>query len=490
MCKLKAATYMSIGEKKAVKVALLNPPLVKGFFRHQPYLPIGLAYLAAVLEQAGHEVKVIDCQALDMDLERLKSEISSFKPNLVGITSIAPLIRSALLSAKAVKEAFPDVPVVLGGPHATFMDEQIIAQEASVDVIVRGEGEETLLELVETVYDSKKLQSINGITFRSNNQVVRTPNRAFIQNLDDLPRPAYNHFQLEKYRLFGKRVLPVITSRGCPFQCSFCVASRMFGKQYRMRSSENVIDELEWLKNEHGAESFTFYDDTLTFDKQRLFRICDGIKYRKINLPWDCQTRVDQVSKEVLAKMKEVGCQQVFFGAESGCQKVLDAVNKKTTIEQNEKAIKMAKEAGLFVTISLIIGYPGETRETLKQTMDFVKRSKPDDVYVCVATPFPGTELRSLVEKTGWKTSSNWDFYDTITPVFENPELLPDEIVTFREKFYDSFYSPSYVFQHFFKRNSYSRMMARTAANHIFWRIRSTRKSKKTVAPDVNDSNL
>jgi radical SAM superfamily enzyme YgiQ (UPF0313 family) len=479
---------MSIGQK-TVKVALVNPPLVKGFFRHQPYLPMGLAYLAAVLEQKGHEVKVIDCQALDIDHEKLKSELSSFKPDLVGITSIAPLISSALFSAKTVKESFPDVPVVLGGPHATFMDEQIIGQEAAVDVIVRGEGEETLLELAENVHDQKKWQSINGITFRSDNQTVQTPNRPFIQNLDELPRPAYKHFQLEKYRLFGKRVLPIITSRGCPFQCSFCVASRMFGKQYRMRSSESVLDELEWLKSEHGAESFTFYDDTLTFDKQRLFRICDGIKERKINLPWDCQTRVDQVSKEVLARMKAVGCQQVFFGVESGCQKILDAVEKKTTVEQNEKAIKMAKEAGLFVTISLIIGFPGETRETLQQTMNFVKKTKPDDVYVCVATPFPGTKLRSLVEKTGWQTSSNWDFYNTITPVFENPDLPPNEIVAFREKFYDSFYSPSYVFRHFFKGNAYSRMMARTAVNHILWRIMSGRNRGKNVAPDVNASN-
>jgi len=476
---------MSVRGEKTVKVALVNPPLVKGFLRHQPYLPIGLAYLAAVLEKAGHEVKVIDCQALDIDHEKLRSELSSFKPNLVGVTSIAPLIRSALLSAKAAKDEFPDVPVVLGGPHATFMDEQIIEAEAAVDVVVRGEGEETLLELAENVSGSKKLQDIDGITFRNNNQVVRTLDRGFIQNLDKLPRPAYNHFQLEKYRLFGRRVLPVITSRGCPFQCSFCVATRMFGKQYRMRSAENVLDELEWLKNVHGAESFTFYDDTLTFDKQRLFRICDGIKNRKIDLPWDCQTRVDQVSEEVLAKMKEVGCQQVFFGVESGCQKVLDAVNKRTTIEQNLKAVRMAKEAGIFVTISLMIGYPGETRETLKQTMDFVKKSKPDDVYVCVATPFPGTELRSLVEKNGWKISSNWNFYNTITPVFENPELSPDEIVAFREKFYDSFYSPSYVFRHFFKSNSYSRMMARTAVNHILWRLKSSKKRENEIAPDV-----
>ena len=460
-------------DNKNVKVALVNPPLTKGFFRHQLYLPIGLAYLAAVLEEKGHQVKIIDCQALTIDHEKLKSEISSFKPNIVGITSIAPLVRSALLSAAAAKEAVPDVAVVLGGPHATFMDEQIIAEEKAVDIVVRGEGEQTLVELAQNLSDPRELRNVKGITYRSSMQLVRTENRPFIQDLDKLPLPAYHHFSLEKYRLFGRRMLPVITSRGCPFQCAFCVASRMFGKSYRMRSPESVVDELEWLKNIHGAEAFTFYDDTLTFDKKRLFEICEGIKKRKINIPWDCQTRVDQVSREILAEMRGAGCQQVFFGVESGCQRVLDAVNKKTSIEQNEKAIKLAKQAGLFVTISLMIGYPGETLETLKQTVDLVQRAKPDDAYICVATPYPGTELRVLVEKNGWKMSSDWDLYDTMTPVFENPELPSEEIKKIRREFYDSFYSPAYILRQSLRRNFYSRIMARTALNHLLWRIKS-----------------
>ena len=470
---------MPMVEKKSSKLIFVNPPILKGSFRHQLYLPMGLAYLASFLEENGHEVKVIDCQALDLDHEKLKSEISSFEPDIVGVTSIASLTRSVLLAAKAAKETLPDVTVILGGPHATFMDEQIIAEEAAVDFVVRGEGELTLLEIAQNLHDSNKVDRIEGITFRRNKQVIRTPNRSFIQDLDKLPKPAYDHFELDRYRLFGKKLLPVITSRGCPFQCAFCVASRMFGKAYRMRSAGNVLDELEWLKNVHGAEAFTFYDDTLTFDKKRLLKICNGMKDRKIGLPWDCQTRVDQVSKEILAEMKAAGCQQVFFGVESGCQQILDAVNKKTSIEQNEKAIRMAKEAGLFVTISLMIGYPGETRDTLKQTLDFVQGSKPDDVYLCVATPYPGTELRSIVEKRGWKMSSNLDLYDTMTPVFENPDLPSEEIMKFRREFYNSFYSPSYILRQLLKRNSYSRMMARTAFNHILWRIKSARKSDR-----------
>lgn len=246
----------------------------------------------------------------------------------------------------------------------------------------------------------------------------------------------------------------------------------MFGKKFRARSPKNVVDELEWLRDVHGAEAFTFYDDTLTLDKKRIYEICDEIKNRKIGLPWDCQTRVDQVSRELLAKMRDANCQQVFFGVESGCQEILDAVNKKTSIDQNKKAIEWAKEAGLFVTISVIIGFPGETRNTLKQTLDFIRRAKPDDAYVCVATPYPGTELRRLVEKMGWKMSSDWSLYDTITPVFENPVLRSEEIREIRRRFYDSFYSPPYAFRHLLKKNFYSRIMARTALNHLLWRIK------------------
>jgi anaerobic magnesium-protoporphyrin IX monomethyl ester cyclase len=353
------------------------------------------------------------------------------------------------------------------------MDREILGQESTVDIVVRGEGEQTFLELAQYAFDSKSLHRVDGITFRNNRRIVRTPNRPFIQNLDQLPYPTYKHFQLKKYRLFGKLFLPIITSRGCPFQCSFCTTSRMFGKEFRARSPKNIVDELELLRNVYGADAVTFYDDTLTLDRKRILEICEEIKNRKIAFPWDCQTRVDQVSKEVLVKMRETNCQQIFFGIESGCQKILDVVKKRTSIEQNEKAIKWAKDAGLFVAISIIIGYPGETMDMLKQTLDFIRKVEPDDVYLCVATPYPGTELRRLVEGMGLKMSTEWGLYDTITPVFENPLLSAEDIRKLRRNFYDSFYSPIYVLRHLFKRNFHSRIMARTALNHLLWRAMS-----------------
>ncbi|XHH08314.1 MAG: B12-binding domain-containing radical SAM protein [Candidatus Bathyarchaeia archaeon] len=454
------------------KVALVNPPALEGVFHHHPYLPMGLAYLAAVLEEKGNQVIVFDCIAEGIGQNQLKQKLAEFNPDVVGISSMTPMALSTMMAAKGAKETCPNTTVVLGGPHATFMDKEILANEPAVDVIVRGEGEVTLAELTQRIVNGVGLNSADGITYRHQGQIVQNPDRAYIQNLDELPFPAYNHFPLEKYRLFGKLFFPVITSRGCPFQCNFCTTSRILGKQYRVRSPKNIGHELELLKREYDADSFTFYDDTLTLDKKRLYDICDEIKSRKLNIPWDCQTRVDQISEEMFAKMKATNCQQVFFGAESGCQSVLKAVNKRTTVEQNEAAIKMAKKAGLFVAISIILGYPGETAEMRKETFDFLLRTEPDDVYLCIATPYPGTELRREVERLGYKMSADWSRYDTTTPVFENPLLPDDEALRLRKQFYDSFYSPKYALRHMFKRNFYSRVMSRVAVNHLIWRIK------------------
>jgi radical SAM superfamily enzyme YgiQ (UPF0313 family) len=259
------------------KISLINPPPLKGVYRHQLYLSIGLAYLAAVLEKNGHDVTVIDCPASEIGLQQLKNKLSSIEPNLIGITSMTPTIQSAIQSAHVAKEACPEAIVILGGPHATFMDEQVLTEEKSIDIVVRGEGEHTLLELAQNNSNNKELSNIEGITYRKSEQIVRTPHRKYIQNLDDLPRPAYKYFPLEKYRLFGRRILPIITSRGCPSQCSFCTTSRIFGKTFRARSPQNVVDELEWLRDIHGADAFSFYDDTFARGRQTVNKFSLGL---------------------------------------------------------------------------------------------------------------------------------------------------------------------------------------------------------------------
>jgi anaerobic magnesium-protoporphyrin IX monomethyl ester cyclase len=456
---------------RTVKVALIIPPALELGQMWCPNLPLGLAYLAAVLEKGGYELTVFDCPALGIDHKKLGVELASFEPNMVGITSVTPTIKSALSAAHVAKETCPNAVVVLGGPHATFMDSQILSEHPDIDVVVRGEGEETILELVRHVFDSGDLQAVSGISFRKNEQIIRTPNRPFIQKLDELPRPAYHYFSLNRYQFFGRVILPIMTSRGCPFQCSYCVSSRMVGKMFRARSPTNVVDELEWLRDVHGAGAFSFYDDAFTYDKKRAIEICEEIRNRNIGIPWDCQTRVDQVSKEVLVKLRDADCQLVSFGAESGCQRILNTMKKRTTIEQNERAVRWTKEVGLSVAMSVIIGYPGETIDTLKQTFDFIRRTKPDYVYLCLATPFPGTDLRGLLEDLGWKMSAEWSHYDQQTPVFENP-FLPVDLGKTRREFYNRFYSWSYILRQSLKGTFYSQNMARTALNDRLWRMK------------------
>ena len=459
---------------RKLKVALVIPPAFDIRKLWCPNLPIGLAYLAAVIEKSGHELKVFDCLALGLDHASLGKEFASYQPDVVGITSVTPTISSAYFTAKIAKENAPNSIVVLGGPHATFLDKEVLTEEPAIDIVVRGEGELTVIELFAKLFGYGDLQSVAGISFRRNGEVIRTPDRPYIQNLDDLPRPAYQYFALKKYQFFGKTILPILTSRGCPFQCSYCVSSRMVGKEFRARDPLKVVDELEWLKNEHGAGAFSFYDDAFTYDKERAVEICSEIKKRKIGIPWDCQTRVDCISKEILAKMKAADCQLVSFGAESGCQKILDSVNKRTTVELNEKAVKMAKEVGISVAMSVIIGYPGETKESLKQTYDFIRRTEPDYVYLCLATPYPGTSLSSYLEELGWKVSKEWSNYDLQVPVFENP-LLDVDLVKSRRDFYNHFYSWSYILRQSLRGTFYSKTMARTALNDRLWRMKLSR---------------
>jgi radical SAM superfamily enzyme YgiQ (UPF0313 family) len=474
-----------MAERKIAKIALVNPPPPLGAFVHYQSPLIGIAYIAAVLDKNGCEVAVIDCPPLNMTYEGLKREIACFKPDMVGITSVTVTFSSALQAARVVKEVCPQALTVLGGPHVTVLDEQALNEHPEVDIVVRGEGEQTMLELADLASksDLKNLHEVNGITFRKNAQVVRTRERDFIQNLDELPYPAYRHFPLSKYKLFGKLILPVITSRGCAFSCSFCLAPRMGGRRFRARSPRNVVDELDWSKDAYAPDAFTFHDETFTHDKQRVLAICEEIKNRKIGLPWDCSTRVDRISPEILAKMREANCQLVSFGVESGSQKMLNVMKKGTTVEQNEKAIRWVKEAGVSVTISVIIGYPGETKDTLEQTLDFIRRTEPDDVHMSLATPYPGIELNRLVKDLGWKTCEEWSQYDMLMPAIQDPSL-PIDLKETRRKFYNHFYSPAYILTKRLKRNFYTHIMARSALNNLLWRI----KLRKPVSASLPTS--
>ncbi len=455
------------------RVTLVNPPYPKGA-PQSLFLPLGLGYLAAVLEEKHYEVKVIDCPSLNLTQHELEAELTRHNSDIVGVTASTLTFWPAAEIIKTTKKILPNALTIIGGSHVTALPEHTLSALPETDIVVRGEGERTMLELADYASkgNMKSLDSIAGITYRQNGKMIKTGDREFIQNLDELPHPAYHHFPLEKYSMAGKNYLPIITSRGCPFQCTFCLASKICGTRFRTRSPSKVLDELEWLRDTHHAEIVAFYDDSFTFDKKRAEAICDEMKARKFDLPWDCRTRVDLINKDILVKLRGANCQLIHFGVESGSQKMLEAMKKHTTVEKNAWAIKLAREVGISVAISVVVGYPGETEVELKQTFDFIRKTKPDFVYVCQAIPYPGTEMLEILHNMGWEVSEDWDRFDEQSPVFKNPLLSPNKIDEMRGAFYDDFLSPSYFMHKSLKRDFYSQIMAKTARNHLLWRMK------------------
>jgi len=430
----------------AIKIALVNPPYPKGAHQHPALIPLSLGYLGAVCEKNGYDVTIIDCQAEKLDLEGFKNKLKNVEPDVVGITSATLTYNSALKIARITKELFPNTVTVLGGCHATFWDTNALTESPYVDIIVRKEGEITFTELLYKIGRGHAIDDIKGITYRQNGRIFRNEDRPYIDDLDSLPFPAHHLLKLDHYLKYGKLIIPVMTSRGCVYWCDFCCAVRMFGRRYRMRDPVKVVNEIEYMHKTFGTDQFTFYDDAFSVDAKRVEKICDEIIARGLDIKWDCETRVDMVSRELLQKMKRAGCIAIWFGVESGSQIILDKMNKKIKIEQTRRAFKMAQQVGLITVASVILGFPGETEETLWETIRFVMSLDPHDVGYYIATPYPGTPLYEIVKKNGWLKTENFDKYDTATPVFETPYLSAEKLKRIREKAYQQFYlRPNYV---------------------------------------------
>jgi radical SAM superfamily enzyme YgiQ (UPF0313 family) len=409
-------------------------------------MPLGIGYLGAVLYTNHFEVNVIDCQAQKISHQQFKEEIDKSKPDIVGVTCTTLTYKSALKIIKIAKETLPNAITAIGGPHVTFWDDKALLEEPSLDIVIRREGEETMLELAQKVENNQPYHDLAGTTCRKDGGIIKNPDRPFLENLDSLPFPALHLWkQMGELRKYGTIPYPVMTSRGCVFWCNFCTAVRMFGRKYRMRTPKNVVDELIYLNKNYHANQFTFYDDAFTVDQARTAEICDEIHRRGLKIKWDCETRVDMVSKELLVKMREAGCIAVWFGVESGSKTLLTSMGKGFSLTQTRRAFKWAKEAGLMTVAGVILGFPGETKETAWETIRFVKELNPNDVGFYIATPYPGTPMYEEVKANGTLRITDFNKYDTATPTFEIPNMTMHELSQIREQAFQSFYlSPRY----------------------------------------------
>ena len=357
------------------RITLVNPPYPAGSHQHPPFMPLGIGYLGAVLFKNHFEVNVIDCQAQKISHQQFREEIAKYQPDIVGVTCTTLTYKSALKIVKAAKEALPNCVTAIGGPHVTFWDDKALQEAPSLDVVIRREGEETIVgACAKSRKSPSSSMTLSALLAGKATEIVKNADRPFLENLDSLPFPALHLWEkLGELRKYGTIPYPVMTSRGCVFWCNFCTAVRMFGRKYRMRTPKNVVDELEYLHKNYRANQFTFYDDAFTVDQARTAEICDEIHRRGLKIKWDCETRVDMVSKELLVKMREAGCIAVWFGVESGSKKQLTSMGKGFNLTQTRRAFKWAKEAGLMTVAGVILGFPGETKESAWETIRFVK---------------------------------------------------------------------------------------------------------------------
>jgi len=439
----------------SVRVLLVQPPSRSAIREvlETSSPPLGLAYLASCLEEEGEEVRIMDCIVLGASHRDVKREIESWSPDLVGVTATTPAHNDALRVLKEAKEA--GAFTVAGGPHFSFIDLEALRKYRFIDFVVRGEGEETLKELVRALERGRDVSEIRGLTYRRGEVAKRNPDRPLIENLDSLPMPAYHLLPMGMYRFEGYRHATTMTSRGCPFRCTFCASSKLFGKRWRGRSPGNVADELELLVYKYKVRNVEFLDDTFTLNARRAEEICDEIKRRGLDISWACSSRVDTINRRLLSKLKAAGCYIIYYGVESGSQRILNLMRKGIRIAQVVKAFKETVKAGIERLASFILGFPGETVETIKKTIRFARFLNPDYVQFTVCTPYPGTELYHELKSKGAILVEDWSRYDALTPVFWVREegMPPWEVARWVKRAYVSFYtSPRFLIQQLRKK--------------------------------------
>ena len=443
-----------------IKCVLIDPPrrLVnisdKGGIKESGeqeaiYPPMGLAYIAAVLRENGVEVKIIDAKSLNMSHEDVAKAIEKERPDFAGVTVFTTQLRSALDTCRGIKKRFPSTKIVVGGPHIHPLHGEVIKEE-SIDFCVRGEAELTMLELVNTVSngDEGDLKKVKGLTFKNGNNIIVTPDRPFIQNLDTLPFPARDLLPIHLYKAGTARGVvnftPVTASRGCPFKCHFCSVPR-FWPIHRRRSVENVLNELEDVYRTYKIELVRFTDETFTLNKRWVTEFCRGMVERGLadKITWSCDSRVNTISEELLKEMKSANCEVIFYGIEFGNQRILDFSGKKTTIAQIHKAVEMTKKSGISPYGGFMLGYPTETCETIEDTIKLARTVGVDGATFTVVTPFPGSQLYDYCEEKGLLRTHNLEQFNYASPangIIALKDVTNEELIKLYEHAHVEFY--------------------------------------------------
>lgn len=414
--------------------------------------PAWVAYLSGALKKAGYsDVKFIDAMTFDIGEEALREEIAAFAPDIVGATSITPSIYKAQQVLKLAKEAAPQAITVLGGVHATFMYRQVLAEAPWIDAIVRGEGEEIIVNLVRTIDEGRwpaERDAIKGIAYAQEGQVVATPAAPTVKDIDSIVAD-WGILNWEKYNYIplGVKVAIPNMARGCPFTCSFC-SQWKFWRDYRIRDPKKVVDEIETLMRDHGVGFFILADEEPTINKKKFVAFCQELIDRKLDILWGINTRVTDIlrDEELLPFYRKAGLIHVSLGTEAAAQLKLDLFNKETTVAQNKRAVQLLREAGIVVEAQFIVGLENETAETLEETYRMAQDWKPDLANWSMYTPWPFSDLfKELGDKV---EIFDYEKYNFVTPIIKPQAMDRGELLDRVMNNYRRFYMKKALFSY------------------------------------------
>jgi len=428
-------------------VLLIVPP---GINYNTP--PLGILYLAAVLEKKSISVQVMDAALERFSIDETFKRIESLSPKIIGFSVCTPDYRVIDQFAYLVKNRFPEVKIVMGGPHPT-LDPEGVLSFSHIDFVIRGEGEYSFLEFCQAYLGGKEDQfrNILGLSFKENGNIIHNPDRPMIENLDELPFPARHLIPLMKYRNYGrvykrKPVGVMITSRGCPLRCIFC-AHEIFGRKYRFMGASRIVEEIKFLQEKYGVREILFREDNFTANRNRVFEFCDILIKENINITWMCLADANSITEDMAIRMKEAGCWHIGIGVESGNQEIINILKKNIRLEHVEKVFNFLHKVGIKTLAFFMIGNYADTKKTIEDTIRFANQLNTDFAIFTITTPFPGTELFEMAVRNHLisnfdlsQISNNPLIFRQKQPVLRTPTLNERQLNWYQKKAIIKFY--------------------------------------------------
>jgi len=417
--------------------------------------PLSLLYLASVLKRENFEVSILDQPAQGLSFSDTLNWVKRENPNVVGFSTLTSSGRNSALISMKLKEANPNLIVIFGNHHATFNANRILQKYPSVDIIVRGEGEKSIVRLANCLENNGNLKDVRGISFRENGKMISTPDQKLIEDLDSLPFPERDLLEVDYHCIIaGANVAPkkftsIVSSRGCVYGCRFCSCSKLAMNKWRFRSADNTLDELQSLSND-GYKQLIFVDDSFTMNTKRVKQICQGIKKEKMDIEWICEGRVDNCSYDMLRNMAMADCKVLYFGIENANQRILNYYNKQITPSQSERAVKKARKAGIDVIIgSFVLGAPDETFEEMQNTIKFANRIPIDIPQYNILGAHPGNDIWSeFVSKGFIDPEKYWESGIAVCDVYPKAKVSRKEIIhLMHDGFFKKVANPAFLIE-------------------------------------------